>query len=297
MVFTVMSAVRAFISRLFLDISCDRDSVMDGSAMDFWRLHPEITDTDTLLDMATEKLELVVKSSVRDLPEFNTIIRCYVHDMFPYYLESHVERVRDFVLKTCSFTPLHCTRENPGNCESPEFSPSMTPCRPPKPMSFGEATSFSMVANTEYVDTAGNIYMTDKVAQIRWFGVKMGGSVRWKLCRNKIEFVGASPVPVRGLASLRVHERVVEKVWVGRDKVGSVEIWPGIPRFDDPREIDSIEAGTSLASEKSPTLSFPVSPLQHSRLTLSIQGKELVPGECVSVTVVRVIDLVRAGTF
>lgn len=293
--------LRSFVSRLFLDISCDRDSVMLGSAKDFWRLHPEITDTDKLLNVATDKLELVMNSSVRDLPELESIIRCHVHDMFPYYLDRHVALVVRFVREGKSDDECEAGDEagDPESRISLSHSP-MALSRPPKPMCYSQGTSGVDLPDSEYVDRSGKLFLTDKKGSLRWFGLKMGGSVRWKLCREKMEFVGEGITPCREPGEppfVRAHALVTEKVWVGTDKVGLMEIWPGIPRFEDTREIQSVYSASGshkvTLEQNGSALALPATPLRHSNLTLRVEGSYF--GECVSVIVVRAVDLVPCG--
>jgi len=292
---------RAFLSRLFLDISCDRDAVMLGSAKDFWRLHPEITDTDTLLDVATDKLDLIMSSSVRDLPEFESIIQCYVHDMFPYYLAVHVMRVVEYVRDGyLGASPrLDCTRESADDhhteCPSPS---SLALVRPPRPMSYAttERACDSLDANTQFVDVSGRVCMTDKSGTIRWFGVKMGGSIRWKLCRDRFESIRSV-----GSGRFRVNVLVVERVWSGTDKKGLMEIWPGIPRFEDTRKIvrvyvqDQPDRVAELCAghSKAKLFSLPLCPLDYKTLSVSVDGA--YAGECVSVIVVREMEIVKCS--
>lgn len=284
--------LRSFVSRLFLDISCDRDSVMLGSAKDFWRLHPEMTDTDKLLNVATDKLGLVMNSGVRDLPDLESIIRCHVHDMFPYYLDRHVASVVRFVREgnfECVKTD-ECERSEAGDCSGSSHSP-MALSRPPKPMCYSRD---SALPDSEYVDRSGKLFLTDKGGSLHWFGLKMGGSVRWKLCREKMEFVGEGIAPCREPSFVRARALVTEKVWVGTDKVGLMEIWPGIPRFEDTREIQSVYSASGshkvTLEQNGSALALPATPLRHSNLTLRVEGS--YSGECVSVIVVRAVDLV-----
>jgi hypothetical protein len=290
--------VRSFVSRLFLDISCDRDSVMLGSAKDFWRLHPEITDTDKLLNVATDKLELVMNSSVRDLPELESIIRCHVHDMFPYYLDRHVALVERFVREGSFAQQSDCECETAQAGERALPHSPMALSRPPKPMCYSQGTSCVALPDSEYVDRSGKLFLTDKKGSLHWFGVKMGGSVRWKLCRERMEFVGEGVTPCREPAEppfVRAHALVTEKVWVGTDKVGLMEIWPGIPRFEDTREIQAVYSASGshkvTLEQNGSALALPATPLRHSNLTLRVEGSYF--GECVSVIVVRAVDLVR----
>ncbi len=311
---------RVFVSRLFLDISCDRDSVMLGSAKDFWRLHPDITDTDKLLDVATDKIDLILSSSVRDLPEFESIIQCYVHDMFPYYLGDHVRRVIEFVRDNASGSRLCSTRSeedcagagDPQACAGDLRDPqACAPCplalaRPPRPTSYDSYDYYDSVsgtsireekicrllpADTQFVDSAGKLFMTDKAGSLRWAALKMGGSIRWKLCREKYEVVRQN----RAGSRFRVNALVAETLWVGTNRVGMLGIWPGIPRFDDTRKIVRLEGeGSRLLDGCNRPLALPATPLDHEQLVLCVEGSGS-PGQSVRVIVAREMQLFRVS--
>lgn len=253
---------RRFVSRLYLRICSNRDDVMLGAAKDFWRLHPEITDTDTLLAVATDKLDLVMNSSVallESVSEFREIVRNYTHDMFPYYLPQHVDEIEAFVRSGSRRAPIH---EDPRHTSftsqtaasqtaaSQSFSQTAAsqsacftklhdefheaPTRPPRPSSFTDSIG-TCNCSAQFVDSTGKLYMSDTEGVVRWCDAsRFGATERWRLIRENISLVPHSRT--KGVYTATAVIR--EKVWIATDGMGVLELWPGFPRHKDVRAID-----------------------------------------------------------
>jgi len=307
-----MSDPRGFVSRLYLKICSNRDDVMLGAAKDFWRLHPEVTDTDTLLTAATDKLEVLMSSSGKLLQlhqMFREIIRTYIHDMFPYYLYEHVDEIEAFVRSGCSLRshtpdiyPHHTTAES---------ALVMSPTRPPRPTSFTDSPESSSESSsslvepctkfddsplrsipcTQFVSSMGTLYKSDTEGVIRWCDAsRFGVTERWSLVRESISLVPHSRTKGVYTATALIRE----KVWIASDGTGVLELWPGFPRHRDVRAIDVESFSSDCLLKVSPEPE--ARPGQAPRRLLDVLGNHRValefcghpPGKVVEVEYKRV---------
>jgi hypothetical protein len=212
----------------------------------------------------------VMNSSVKlrqSVSEFREIIRCYIHDMFPYYLLEHIDEMESFAREeswrkggcTASESTITATEStgsestasestasestasestaSPGRvcgvCESTCVS-TMSPTRPPRPSSFTQEL-LPACCSAQFVDSTGKLYMSDTEGRIRWCDAsRFGTTERWRIVRENISLLPHSRTQGMFTAAAVVRE----KVRIAVDGTGELELWPGFPRFHDVRAID-----------------------------------------------------------